>query len=208
MLLSARRLSTCRVFCFFFQAEDGIRDKLVTGVQTCALPISISAGGPGGADGADRASRDMQRAEDRQPRWHARQVKGGGAVHAAPPPAAHYYARLPARGGGAPPAMSMPRRPIEVAPRVLWRDRRTVARGHGERCRHDLVHPDQLPRDDHAEALCDADGHPRRRTVLLGLDHGVAWELQDTGRHVGQPATELMPRGLRAGGRGECQTTR
>src|SRR2546423_4373101 len=27
---------------FFFQAEDGIRDKLVTGVQTCALPISLS----------------------------------------------------------------------------------------------------------------------------------------------------------------------
>src|SRR5229473_6168567 len=29
-------------FFFFFQAEDGIRDKLVTGVQTCALPISRS----------------------------------------------------------------------------------------------------------------------------------------------------------------------
>src|SRR4030065_2242563 len=28
-------------FGFFFQAEDGIRDKLVTGVQTCALPISL-----------------------------------------------------------------------------------------------------------------------------------------------------------------------
>src|SRR5438105_6428949 len=27
---------------FFFQAEDGIRDPLVTGVQTCALPISSS----------------------------------------------------------------------------------------------------------------------------------------------------------------------
>src|SRR5207244_8036365 len=27
------------VFTFFFQAEDGIRDDLVTGVQTCALPI-------------------------------------------------------------------------------------------------------------------------------------------------------------------------
>src|SRR5438876_7083477 len=26
---------------FFFQAEDGIRDGRVTGVQTCALPISI-----------------------------------------------------------------------------------------------------------------------------------------------------------------------
>src|SRR2546430_5163957 len=28
-----------RVDCFFFQAEDGIRDLTVTGVQTCALPI-------------------------------------------------------------------------------------------------------------------------------------------------------------------------
>src|SRR5436190_10759853 len=28
---------------FFFQAEDGIRDHCVTGVQTCALPISRSA---------------------------------------------------------------------------------------------------------------------------------------------------------------------
>src|SRR5206468_5978751 len=27
-------------FFFFFQAEDGIRDLIVTGVQTCALPIS------------------------------------------------------------------------------------------------------------------------------------------------------------------------
>src|SRR6266850_294193 len=30
------------VFFFFFQAEDGIRDYKVTGVQTCALPISKS----------------------------------------------------------------------------------------------------------------------------------------------------------------------
>src|SRR5207247_5405267 len=30
---------------FFFQAEDGIRDPLVTGVQTCALPIFWPAGG-------------------------------------------------------------------------------------------------------------------------------------------------------------------
>src|SRR5438105_15871188 len=30
------------IFFFFFQAEDGIRDPLVTGVQTCALPISRS----------------------------------------------------------------------------------------------------------------------------------------------------------------------
>src|SRR5256885_6584418 len=29
----------CILFFFFFQAEDGIRDYKVTGVQTCALPI-------------------------------------------------------------------------------------------------------------------------------------------------------------------------
>src|SRR5256885_3290607 len=34
--------STTRLF-FFFQAEDGIRDYKVTGVQTCALPISLAA---------------------------------------------------------------------------------------------------------------------------------------------------------------------
>src|SRR3712207_8402376 len=33
-------LQSERSFCFFFQAEDGIRDIGVTGVQTCALPIS------------------------------------------------------------------------------------------------------------------------------------------------------------------------
>src|SRR2546430_3669226 len=32
----------CIVRFFFFQAEDGIRDLTVTGVQTCALPISIA----------------------------------------------------------------------------------------------------------------------------------------------------------------------
>src|SRR5262252_6366644 len=30
---------TILIFFFFFQAEDGIRDHCVTGVQTCALPI-------------------------------------------------------------------------------------------------------------------------------------------------------------------------
>src|SRR5207244_5038726 len=33
-------LLSSHVCFFFFQAEDGIRDDLVTGVQTCALPIS------------------------------------------------------------------------------------------------------------------------------------------------------------------------
>src|SRR2546425_9329782 len=44
-------LRTC-VFVFFFQAEDGIRDKLVTGVQTCALPIfrSLALTGSGSSE--------------------------------------------------------------------------------------------------------------------------------------------------------------
>src|SRR5947207_5225367 len=40
-------------FFFFFQAEDGIRDHCVTGVQTCALPIfarSISFSSPAGGE--------------------------------------------------------------------------------------------------------------------------------------------------------------
>src|SRR5687767_7004217 len=35
---------------FFFQAEDGIRDKLVTGVQTCALPILPSGASSSSAE--------------------------------------------------------------------------------------------------------------------------------------------------------------
>src|SRR5690349_22036166 len=44
------------LFFFFFQAEDGIRDLYVTGVQTCALPIS----GFGSMGGAVRARTDFQ----------------------------------------------------------------------------------------------------------------------------------------------------
>src|SRR3712207_8089923 len=44
-------------FFFFFQAEDGIRDIGVTGVQTCALPISIAMGcrDPAGTPGSPRS---------------------------------------------------------------------------------------------------------------------------------------------------------
>src|SRR3989449_10505368 len=40
-------LSVLLFLFFFFQAEDGIRDVAVTGVQTCALPISPARGRPG-----------------------------------------------------------------------------------------------------------------------------------------------------------------
>src|SRR3989441_4923836 len=53
----AAMVRTCVCF-FFFQAEDGIRDKLVTGVQTCALPI---------CGGRDAGRRDLGRRAPRGP---------------------------------------------------------------------------------------------------------------------------------------------
>src|SRR5260221_10955008 len=46
LLLSFFMLNLYFFFFFFFQAEDGIRDHCVTGVQTCALPISKFGNGP------------------------------------------------------------------------------------------------------------------------------------------------------------------
>src|SRR2546426_7234721 len=43
---SSHALLLSLMFFFFFQAEDGIRDYKVTGVQTCALPISAEVGDP------------------------------------------------------------------------------------------------------------------------------------------------------------------
>src|SRR2546429_1428212 len=41
--ISVRASVYDRTVFFFFQAEDGIRDVAVTGVQTCALPILVDA---------------------------------------------------------------------------------------------------------------------------------------------------------------------
>src|SRR3989449_5955777 len=58
----------CALCFFFFQAEDGIRDVAVTGVQTCALPISapqrvIRAWGVPGLEHADLTRRSAKYAE-------------------------------------------------------------------------------------------------------------------------------------------------
>src|SRR2546430_17669121 len=65
-------------FClFFFQAEDGIRDLTVTGVQTCALPIFLGSFGGShgqrhrlgkriGLGGSDCALRNEARSEERR----------------------------------------------------------------------------------------------------------------------------------------------
>src|SRR2546425_3931305 len=79
---------------FFFQAEDGIRDKLVTGVQTCALPICRGCGSPPPRGAARRVARgDGDR----------RQERGGGDPHPRPGGDARRHPRrgAPRAGGGA-----------------------------------------------------------------------------------------------------------
>src|SRR2546430_6473967 len=53
-------LSVCH-FLFFFQAEDGIRDLTVTGVQTCALPISPLRPSPPGTRSPGACRRETPR---------------------------------------------------------------------------------------------------------------------------------------------------
>src|SRR5260221_13496570 len=59
------QFSTVSTF-FFFQAEDGIRDHCVTGVQTCALPICIprpSHRNPGDRERTQRLLLDLNQRE-------------------------------------------------------------------------------------------------------------------------------------------------
>src|SRR5438309_11376693 len=71
------------VFFFFFQAEDGIRDGTVTGVQTCALPISSETR----RELVHRALRD---ADERRRQVPAREAPERRAIARAP-------VKLPAR---------------------------------------------------------------------------------------------------------------
>src|SRR2546430_11643749 len=100
-------------YFFFFQAEDGIRDLTVTGVQTCALPISgrktaprratrwapvpESAASPGAPAGCRW---------DRATRCHA-----AAAAGAATPAASPLWPAPPAPAAQPPPPAPPPRRP-------------------------------------------------------------------------------------------------
>src|SRR5688572_31733908 len=55
------------MLCFFFQAEDGIRDLTVTGVQTCALPIYPVGAPRRAASYATRATELLGRLQHRGP---------------------------------------------------------------------------------------------------------------------------------------------
>src|SRR5436305_14796024 len=71
------RCSDFLLVFFFFQAEDGIRDADVTGVQTCALPISRDADRQGHDDLPER--RPLER--DRWPPGRDGPRSGGRTHH-------------------------------------------------------------------------------------------------------------------------------
>src|SRR3712207_8183719 len=64
---SSTSASTCRTVFLFLQAEDGIRDIGVTGVQTCALPICRRASPPRPPAGRSAAPADRGEAIPRGP---------------------------------------------------------------------------------------------------------------------------------------------
>src|SRR5437667_1720379 len=72
------------VFFFFFQAEDGIRDRDVTGVQTCALPIYRPPGGyPLSGSSLSSAGYFWRARRDRTRRCRSSENVGLRALHAA-----------------------------------------------------------------------------------------------------------------------------
>src|SRR6266498_291574 len=85
---------------FFFQAEDGIRDADVTGVQTCALPISVGGRDAGlEGDGEGRSGDAAERLRGRG----ALVDRGGDGVAGGGAPAAHELLRRRRAGAGARP---------------------------------------------------------------------------------------------------------
>src|SRR2546421_267024 len=76
----------CVFFFFFFQAEDGIRDLIVTGVQTCALPISTIVEGAGASSAIEgrvkqiRAQIEDTTSEYDREKLQERLAKLGGGV--------------------------------------------------------------------------------------------------------------------------------
>src|SRR5260221_9831875 len=69
------------IFFFFFQAEDGIRDHCVTGVQTCALPISDQKAKQGEYEVADSGLRlTVKKADKVLADLYVGKSQGGGTM--------------------------------------------------------------------------------------------------------------------------------
>src|SRR5690606_41135395 len=100
--------------CFFFQAEDGIRDFHVTGVQTCALPISAS-------DSTTRSQAPLVKLNTPSSVRYGNQIAAVSISRLA-----RSRERTAARSGGPPPTRSEERR-------VGKEGRARRAPGHGQK---------------------------------------------------------------------------
>src|SRR2546430_17711284 len=101
---------------FFFQAEDGIRDLTVTGVQTCALPISPPR------CGAPRAAAWYHRRRGGRTRTRPRLRERGRPGAAGAGRDCRGWARAPRGGGGLPGGGGAPARGAPPHPRAATRD--------------------------------------------------------------------------------------
>src|SRR2546430_1390650 len=153
-------------FVFFFQAEDGIRDLTVTGVQTCALPISCRRGARGRRSvvfrfvpprrcGQTPGHRNNRRIAVRS--WHfarpvgwSRHARRSHAHSGKSPPQAWAPARAKARrasGGAVPPSARVRWRTFAALlqtgfRRVVSSSRRAVETSH--KCFLDSLWPSPL----------------------------------------------------------------
>src|SRR5256885_1879339 len=162
------------LYFFFFQAEDGIRDYKVTGVQTCALPISFHR------PAHERLVADERRVESLRRQQAHHQAHGGAGIaqvegrarrcEAACSDSAHQHLRLP--------------RPLDVHPEFLQRPRRgeAILAGEeatdvrvalGERTEHERAVRDRLVAR-HRERALDAAAGADAITGAAGLAHSTA----------------------------------
>src|SRR5207245_8654347 len=95
-------------YCFLFQAEDGIRDATVTGVQTCALPILTGT--------RRRATGSSATSSAWSARWRL------GAEKRSPPRASGCRSPVPPRGFELEQRRKAPRTPSELTGRPFFHD--------------------------------------------------------------------------------------
>src|SRR6266436_4821499 len=173
------------VCIFFFQAEDGIRDVAVTGVQTCALPILPAADETVAAERAASGDRDADVGdEDLEAAGAARADHGNGDDR---------RRRRRGRRGGrrsrreegdigiSPPDSGVPPIDEEIADAVAdfggppvehERYDRPHEAGHAAAERSDRRHRDEAPKPEHAHAIADEPVEPpkpelpRRRSTV------------------------------------------
>src|SRR5437879_10509950 len=158
-------------FVFFFQAEDGIRDTSVTGVQTCALPILV----PGDVRGIARFLDEEARAPDEQvrPEHVLDRVQDRGVAHEIGQPREEQV-RLVAQLAAEPPTVigldgleppahcqrlaggHHANREIEAVPAVLL-DRGRSELGHGVRGLASMVPEDALAHTAYSGSPCPGD---------------------------------------------------